>query len=197
MQIRTRNYSSIIYPESAPKNWIEILEGYHVEAIISPLHQYDVNEETGEKKKEHYHLIILFEGCRKIEDAKQIFDSIGGVGVEPIKNIRSYCRYLCHLDCEETKKFRYDIKDVICLSGADYNAMITRSKDKYTAIGEMIEFCMSTNTVSYAKLLLYAQKNRRDWFERLCDGATPVLLSFLRSRTWEMQYEENDEENQE
>ena len=74
MQIRTRNYSSIIYPESAPKNWLEILEDYHIEAIISPLHQYDINEKTGELKKEHYHVIILFEGCRKIEDAKQIFD---------------------------------------------------------------------------------------------------------------------------
>lgn len=190
MSTRTRNYASIGYLESLKPNFVSILESYHVEAFISPLHDKDIdtkNEEGTHFKKPHYHIVILFQGCRKKEEAQAIFSSIGAVGVEKIINIKSYCRYLCHLDCKEPEKFHYNVQDVISLSGADYTAMISRSTDKYTAIGEMLEFCIDSDINSYATLILYARDHRRDWFERLCDGATPVILSFLRSRTWESQ----------
>ena len=38
---RTRNYACIVYPESAPDNWKELLEDMHIPALISPLHNQD------------------------------------------------------------------------------------------------------------------------------------------------------------
>lgn len=35
---RTRNFATIVYPESAPENWKSILENEIVPALISPLH---------------------------------------------------------------------------------------------------------------------------------------------------------------
>ena len=59
---------------------------------------------------------------------------IGGVGVEPVKSVRAYARYLCHLDSPD--KVCYRTEDVLSLSGADYNTMIQLASDKYSAIGE-------------------------------------------------------------
>ena len=36
---RTRNYATVIYPESAPDNWMQILSESKIPMFISPLHQ--------------------------------------------------------------------------------------------------------------------------------------------------------------
>ena len=59
---RTRNWSFIIYPESAPQNWIEQLKGEMIPFAVSPLHDEDINEGTGEVKKAHLHILLCFEG---------------------------------------------------------------------------------------------------------------------------------------
>ena len=46
---RTRNYATVVYPDSAPENWQEILTQHFVPAFISPLHDKDLNP-TGETK---------------------------------------------------------------------------------------------------------------------------------------------------
>lgn len=187
MSQRTRNYATIVYPESAPSEWKEILERQCVPAFISPLHNKDLDNK-GNLKKEHYHIVIFFEGCKTKEQAKEVFETIGGVGVEAVKNARAYSRYLCHLDSD--KKAQYDPNDVISLSGADYSAMITLPSSKYEIIGEMVEYCMANDIISYAALLLYAKKNRHDWFRILCDSGTITIVQFLKSRTWEMNLKE-------
>lgn len=180
---RTRNWATVVYPESAPKDWETILQEQCVPALISPIHNMDVNT-NGEIKKEHYHVMILFDGVKTQEQAREVFSVIGGVGVEPVKSVRAYARYLCHLDNPD--KVRYRIEDVLALSGADYSAMISLASDKYTAIGEMLEFCLQNGVESYAELLLYARDNRTDWFYVLCDSGTVTIVQFLKSRYWEL-----------
>ena len=72
------------------------------------------------------------------------------------------------------------------LSGADYNTMISLASDKYSAIGEMIDFCIQNCIESYAQLLLYAKDNCKDWFRVLCDNGTVTMVQFLKSRYWEI-----------
>ncbi len=47
---RTRNFTTIVYPESAPENWMEILGELFIPSLVSPLHDRDTNP-TGECKK--------------------------------------------------------------------------------------------------------------------------------------------------
>lgn len=182
---RTRNYATVVYPESAPADWIRLLQEQCVPALISPLHNKDLNTD-GTPKKEHYHVMILFDGVKTIEQAKEVFEVIGGVGIEPIKCARAYARYLCHLDTYTPNKARYDVEDVISCSGADYQTMINLAADKYSAIGEMIEFCLQNGIVSYAQLLLFAKDSRKDWFRVLCDNGTVTMVQFLKSHYWEI-----------
>lgn len=180
---RTRNFATVVYPESAPSNWKMLLQEECVPALVSPVHDRDINTD-GTIKKEHYHVMILFDGVKTQEQAKEVFSVIGGVGVEPVKSVRAYARYLCHLDSPD--KVRYRTEDVISLSGADYNTMIQLASNKYSAIGEMIEFCIENSVDSYARLLMYAKNNRVDWFHVLCDSGTITIVQFLKSRYWEI-----------
>lgn len=189
---RTRNFASVVYPESAPQDWKEILTQQFVPAFISPLHDQDVNP-GGEVKKPHYHVIIMFDGVKTNTQAKEIFDQIGGVGLEIVQSLRGYARYLCHLDNPE--KAQYQPDDVMCLCGSDYMGVIGLAIDRYKAIGDMIDFCVEQRIYSYAQLLRYARMERFDWFRVLCDSGTLVMREFLKSHYWSetaLKSEKND-----
>lgn len=178
---RTRNFATVVYPESAPENWQDILAEQFVPAFISPLHDKDINP-TGEAKKPHYHVMIMFDSVKTREQAQSIFDLIKGVGCEVVQSVRGYARYLCHLDNPE--KYQYEQSNVRSLCGADYVGTIGLVTDKYKAIGEMIDFCELNDIVSYSELLKYCRMERFDWFRVLCDNGTVVIREYLKSRKW-------------
>ncbi len=181
MASRTRNYATVVYPESAPEGWQDILSECFVPAFISPLHDQD-NNPTGEIKKEHHHVIIMFDSVKTSDQARAVFDKIGGVGCEVVQSLRGYARYLCHLDNPE--KAQYNTDDVRSLCGADYLGIIGLPIDKYKVIGEMIDYCSDNHVYSYAELLRYARSERFDWFRILCDSGTLVMREFLKSQYW-------------
>ena len=94
---RTRNFATIVYEDSAPANWKEILAQTFVPAFISPYHDRDINPD-GTPKKSHWHVLICFDSTKTLEQARDIFNLINGVGCEKVNSIRGYARYLCHLD---------------------------------------------------------------------------------------------------
>lgn len=178
---RTRNFASVVYPESAPENWQNILAEMCIPCFISPLHDSDTNPD-GETKKPHHHVMLMFDSVKTVEQAEEVFKQIGGVGREVVQSARGYARYLCHLDNPE--KHQYSPEDVISYGGADYITTIGLVTDKYKAIGEIIDFCEVNDVHSYAELLVWCRGNRFDWFRVLCDNGTFVVKEYLKSRTW-------------
>lgn len=178
---RTRNFATVVYPESAPENWQAILSEQFVPAFISPLHDKDINP-GGEPKKPHHHVMIMFDSVKTREQAQDIFNLIGGVGCEVVQSFRGYARYLCHLDNPE--KAQYDVETVRSMCGADYTGAIGLVTDKYKAIKEIIDFCIDQDVYSFSDLLEYARMERFDWFRVLCDNGTVVVKEYLKSRSW-------------
>lgn len=178
---RKRNFATVVYPESAPENWLEILTGLFIPAFVSPLHDRDVNA-TGEPKKAHFHVMLMFEGKKSEDQVRALVDSFGGVGLEKVESLRGYARYLCHLDNPE--KAQYNPSDVTVIGGADYTYTIGIVADKYKAVREMIAFCKANDIVSYAELLEYASAEQDAWFRILCDSGTVVMKEYLKSVTW-------------
>lgn len=178
---RFRNFATVLYPESAPSDWLSILREQIVPCFVSPLHDKDVNPD-GEIKKAHYHILFVFEGKKSVEQVSEITSLIGSVGVEVVKSLRGYARYLCHLDNPE--KFQYLPDDVISCSGLDYISTIGLVIDKYKAISDMMDFCDENNIISYRDLMLYCRQERFDWFRVLCDNGTYVIMEYLKSKAW-------------
>ena len=187
---RLRNFACVVYPESAPTDWLETLKNLHIETLVSPLHDNDINPD-GSTKKPHYHIMLLFEGKKSDKQVKEIFDLIGGVGNEKILSIRGYSRYLCHLDNPE--KAQYLPEHVMALNGADYQKCIELVTDKYKCIIEMRQFICENNIYSYADLFDYCAENNFAWFRVLCDNGTVVIKEYLKSREWTAREKERKE----
>ena len=179
---RRRNFACVIYPESAPKNLIDIITHLYVPCILSPLHDKDVNPD-GEPKKAHYHFMVCFEGKKSESQAQEVFKAVNGVGMPEVKSVRAMARYFCHLDNPE--KAQYKTSDVLSFGGIDYMSIIGSASDKYAAIGEIMDFCDNYQVYSYKELMRYAKKYRMDWFRMLCDSCTMVVKEYLKSALWD------------
>lgn len=179
---RTRNYACVVYPESAPSNWMDIISESKVPCFISPLHDKDINP-TGEPKKPHHHIMVMYDSVKTTEQARTFFESFGGVGVEVINSVRAYARYLKHLDNPE--KHQYN-EDVICYGGADYVQAIGTAADKAKSIREMVEWIEGNDIICFADLFVYASINRSDWFDTLINSGAYVIKEYIKSRTWKL-----------
>ncbi|SUO03188.1 Plasmid replication protein [Faecalicoccus pleomorphus] len=60
-KLKKRHWMYIVYPESAPKDWMQQLEATGVKFAVSPLHDKDKLVD-GKYKKKHWHLILIFDG---------------------------------------------------------------------------------------------------------------------------------------
>lgn len=182
-EARTRNFATVVYPESAPSDWVNILDSERIPALISPLHDRDINQSADKTpKKPHYHVILMFSSVKTKTQAKAVFDKIGGVGCEAVQSIRGYARYLCHLDNPD--KAQYSQADVRALNGADYYGNIELTTDKYKAVKEIMMFCKENGIISFSDVLEYAMEERMDWFRVLCDSSAMIVKEYLVSLRW-------------
>lgn len=179
---RSKNWATIVYPDSAPDNWLDILGDMKIEVFVSPLHDKDKNP-TGEEKKAHYHVIIMFPSVKTDAQACEVFQAFGGVGFERIASIRGYARYLCHLDNPD--KHIYDTKEVLSFGGADYFSVITLETDRYVTLADILDFCDNNDIKYYSELVRWCRNNRFEWFRALADGGSYMVKEYLKTVQYE------------
>ena len=61
---RSNYWCAIVYPESSPKDWKKRLDREHIKAIVSPLHSPDDDPDTLLEKKDHYHVMLIFDSVK-------------------------------------------------------------------------------------------------------------------------------------
>lgn len=178
---RTRNWSCIVYPESAPKNWRELLDDMHIEWIESPLHDKDLNA-TNEPKKPHWHLLLLFGGVKSYEQVKEITDSINAPIPQRVHNAKAMVRYMAHLDNPD--KAQYSTADIVAHGGADVAELLRPcSSERYTLISEMCCWIKENKVTEFQDLMDYAMSYRfDDWLPLLCDNSAYVVGQYIKSQ---------------
>lgn len=114
--MKKRYWAFVLYPESAPENWREILQQTGLSICVSPLHDKDTNP-TGESKKAHYHIILCYSGPTTFKCVKAITDSLNQPIPIALEQVRGYFRYLTHKDNPE--KYQYNEKDITTINDFD------------------------------------------------------------------------------
>ena len=180
--IKSRYWVSVLYPESMPDNWFEILSEFHVPALLSPLHDQDTNP-TGEPKKPHYHLILMYDGPTTQHNAEQVVNALNGAGCFVVRSLRGYARYLCHLDNPE--KHIYPEEQIQCFSGADYREIIYLPSDDALLFDQIENFIDSQHIFSFRFLMAYARNNEPLWSDLLRRRATLYFTNYIKSVKWE------------
>jgi len=174
---RARNWMFIMYPDSAPPNWRDILSDLHVQIAVSPLHDKDVNA-TGEPKKAHWHVVLAYDTVKKQEQVQEIADMVNGTEVRKIQSLSGMLRYLTHMDNPE--KAQYSAKDIISFGGLDVQNIIITCADKVLMLEQIMDWIDENRCTKFTELMRYARTCKREWFEMLCQGYTLVITAYLK-----------------
>lgn len=177
---RNRNWTFIVYPESAPENWYQILQDKMLNFAVSPLHDIDILEsETGEVKKAHYHVLLCFGGNKSFEQIKEITDELNCPIPQQVANCRGMIRYFVHKD--NSDKAQYNVADIRVHGDIDIISPFKTSTSRYDAIKEMLAYVKEHQIVEFQDLMDYAMVEEEEWFRYLCDNSAYIVQEYIKS----------------
>ena len=180
MASRTRSFALVIYPDSAPENWRDILDNEHIMWAESPLHCFDVNE-TGEVKKPHWHIALAFDSVKTLDQVKKITEPLNGSIPIALNSLRGMIRYFAHLDNPE--KYQYPTDLIIGHGGLDVADLLKLSASaRYSMIKKMLDYVAAEGITEFYQLMDYAMEHRyEDWFPLLCDNSAFIVDKYIKS----------------
>lgn len=192
---RARTWTFVVYPESAPENWRDVLSDYHIPWVESPLHDKDVNPD-GEVKKAHRHIILFFDGKKSFEQVQEITDALNAPIPQKTANPKGLVRYLIHMDNPE--KYQYKREKIVCHCGADIDEYFALSASSKNAIlWEIIEFIRENQVESLVEFMGYIQStNKRDWFDVTANRNTMIIKAIIDS-VYQVNHAKDDKRSEE
>lgn len=164
LKVKKRNWVFVLYPQSAPGDWRDILQKTGLEVAISPLHDKDKNPDMT-LKKEHYHVIVLFPGPTTgsvVWDL--VVETLGQPMPLPLESVRGMYRYLVHKDNPE--KFQYDEKEITTINGFDIDDYADLSSaDKSRIKLELVKLIKEEVITEYADFInKLVELDKSDYF---------------------------------
>ena len=191
---RARAWWGVLYPESAPENWREMIANDLVETLISPLHDKDVLPD-GTAKKPHYHVLVSFKNPTTRESAAETMKRWGVVVQEhwpkpgepdsfKVKDFRQAARYLCHLD--QADKHRYSTNDVVSIGAIDYPSLVMSAGDEDEMLDEIFEAMDTYLLDSYPKVVRFARKEHPEWKSIIYRKHTRAISEYAKGLHYEM-----------
>lgn len=176
--IKKRNWGFVLYPESAPSDWMDSLKIKGITFAVSPLHDKDVNP-TGEKKKEHYHVILSFGSPTTFNNVKAITDELNQPIPISLESVRGYFRYFTHKDNPE--KYQYDEKEIKLFNGFDVTDVLNNF-EVYQFLKEIQLLILENDISEYSDLLDYLME--QDFMElwNVACSHTLFLNTYITSK---------------
>lgn len=148
---KKRNWAFVLYPESAPADWLERLKLSGLMGAVSPLHDKDINAD-GEPKKAHYHIILVYAGPTSFNVVNALCESLNQPIPQPLESVRGYYRYLTHKDNPE--KYQYSDTDIVTFGGFDYRDYVEMTKSEVLKCIRSVQALIRDNDISeYSDLL--------------------------------------------
>lgn len=177
-EIKARHWAMVVYPESAPENWKEIVGETGLAFAVSPLHNKDINPD-GEIKKAHYHVIMSWDGPVRVTVPKRLTEQVNAPIPIKIESVKGHYRYFTHMDNPE--KYQYEEKDIQLFNGFDISEYIALTKEeKYVAISNIKRLIHEKNIIEYIDLLDVLEEIDYSLFKVACDN-TILVNSMIRS----------------
>ena len=191
-QDTAENWEMIVYPESAPDDWKNILRGLHVPMFISPLHDKDIHED-GTQKKPHWHVILMFGAKKSKAQMKQITGQLNTVDPIRVQRLSGAVRYLIHKD--DPDKFQYSSDEVESFNGANFLEAIACNVDIRSGLKMIFKIVRDEDIRNYNVLLdLLEEMGRDDLWIIATENRTLAVRAYLDDRWKWMKAKEEKEE---
>lgn len=182
MNKRGREWCFVLYPESAPDDWLNRIRDLKINTVISPLHDKDKAEggNSDELKKAHYHILLSFGGLKSYEQVKEITDSLNQPIPQYVSNKTGMIRYFIHIDNPD--KYQYKKEDIVTIGNVDLDLYFKLSTDdELDIVDDILDYCEETKCDEFYKLVDYSRKNCREWFKYLNKNAW-LVKEYLKSK---------------
>lgn len=182
--VKSRYWTFIVYPESAPDDWEDILAGL---TYCYCLHDKDVDKD-GELKKAHIHVILVFDGPTTYNVVKELTDRLNGPIPQPVRSLRGMIRYLIHAD--NKNKYHYDRDDIVSVGmDQEIEQAFTLKKtdedkknDRVATGDKLVHIISSEQLINWDQLIVFLQiENDKDLRDFVYNHAYLVQCLLLDS----------------
>lgn len=161
--IKGRDWTFIVYPESAPEDWRDILNETHMRWVESPLHDRDVDP-NGEVKKPHWHILLSADGPITKNAILKIVEPLNVPMPMKVGSGKGLIRYMTHMDNPE--KYQYQASDIVPHNGADLGSYLELTKtDKIVVMKEIMTYIYENEINNYAEFIMQCIHTSDDWFD--------------------------------
>lgn len=195
---RDRNWTLVVYPDSAPENWRQILDSYAVPWAASPLHDADENADGGEKKA-HWHVLITFRTMKSYAQVAEIAAELNAPIPQICKNTVGMTRYFVHADNPE--KHQYDRADIDVHNGFNASrafdtAAALSADERMTILFEAMEWCDQNQIVRVKDLLDEARRpeKRETWGKVMVTSSGLFVMREYINGIWQALQEARERE---
>ena len=185
---RKRAWRLIVYPESAPEGWEDVLSRYDGKWACSPLHDSDMTA-GDEEKKPHWHVVIAWPTMKSYEQVLEITTALHAPIPKTCDNLRGAIRYFVHAD--DPDKYQYDIKDIRVFNGFGgiekyFESHSITSDERALILADMQEFCEEKGIVRLSELNKYARRERPDdWWRVLVTTSGAAIMRWHIDGLWQ------------
>lgn len=165
-----RNWSFILYSDSAPDDWRQVLIKQGIPTACSPWHDSDKDKE-GNLLKPHKHVILAFSGPTTFNNVKSLItDPLHGTRPEPVASIRGYYQYFTHE--LETNKAIYSAANIECFNA--FNIERFGAGDKVSSavlVSELCELAVNSGVTNFFDLFQMAKNLGTEYVDSLSKKA--------------------------
>lgn len=170
MENREKAYkwTFLVYPDSAPEDWKNILENYCIQTAISPLHEPEEKGKEGETKKQHWHIILNLDGQKTYKQIKEISDSLNGARPEKVLSPIGMYEYLIHKNHPDRQQFENGFDEIEHMNGFDKTEFIRNENVEDSVCNALLKVIQEREILEFASLVAY------------CYEEQPEFLGYLR-----------------
>lgn len=180
--VKGRDWAFIVYPESAPKNWREILDETHMRWVESPLHDKDFNPD-GTFKKPHWHVMLSADGPITLKAVEKIIEPLNVPAPQKVGSGRGMIRYFIHLDNPE--KYQYSRDEIVAHGGADVESYFELTKtNKISVMKDIITYIYENEIDNYADFLMICIQKSDEWFDVAINNNTLAINKMIDYQKW-------------
>lgn len=178
--IKKRYWAFVLYPESAPADWLDILQASGLPCAVSPLHDKDLNAD-GEPKKAHHHIILAYSGPTTFNSVNSFVSSLNCPIPIPLESVRGMYRYFTHMDNPE--KYQYSDVDIRCINGFSVADFVELTKSEVHNIIIAVEkLIVEKNFFEYCDVSDFLRDSCMITEHHIFTSHTMHFTSYLRSR---------------
>ncbi|MBB1071113.1 replication protein [Limosilactobacillus reuteri] len=167
---RSSKWAFLIYKESAPQNYQQVLERIHVPYMLSPWHDKDIDPKTKKLKKAHKHGVLYFDTLKSYSQVVELLKPLKGPKhIEIVHSTTGMYDYFVHAD--SPSKEPYDKKDIEYGCGFNISKFLD-SQDPVGQINEVLSIIDDKNISEFNTLV------------NAIRGENTNLLELLASKTY-------------